>query len=131
MRFLVGFISIIILAFPLYYFFPWIWWSAILPALLMGFGLQMKGYLSFLCGLISVGLFWYLMAFWSNSLNSGLLLQKMSTILPFGSPGTTLLVVGIIGGLLGGLAMLSAKYLRDIVSGPVIAPKSKLRGKYR
>jgi hypothetical protein len=40
-------------------------------------------------------------------------------------------VVGIIGGLLGGLAMLSAKYLRDIVSGPVLAAKSKLRGKYR
>lgn len=131
MRFLIGFVLILILAFPLHYFMPWWWWSAIVPAILLGFGLQMKAYLSFLCGLLSVGLFWYLMAFWSNSLNGGILLEKMSTILPFGSPSTTLLFVGIIGGLLGGLSMLSAKYLRDIVSGPLVAPKSKNRGRYK
>lgn len=131
MRFLIGFVLILILAFPLHYFMPWWWWSAIVPAILLGFGLQMKAYLSFLCGLLSVGLFWHLMAFWSNSLNGGILLEKMSTILPFGSPSTTLLFVGIIGGLLGGLSMLSAKYLRDIVSGPLVAPKSKNRGRYK
>jgi hypothetical protein len=131
MRFLSGFILIILLALALYYFMPWWWWSAIVPAMLLGFGLQMKGYQSFLCGFLSVGLFWYSMALWSNALNGGILLEKMSRILPFGSPTMTLLVVGIIGALLGGLSMLSAKYLRDIVSGPIIAPKSKNRGKYR
>jgi hypothetical protein len=55
----------------------------------------------------------------------------MSTILPFGSPSTTLLFVSIIGGLLGGISMLSAKYLRDIVSGPLVTPKSKNRGRYK
>jgi len=131
MRFLSGFILIIILAFPLHYFMPWLWWSAIIPALLLGFGLQMKSYLSFLCGMLSVGLFWFSMAFWSNSLNGGILLEKMATILPFGSASTTLLVVGIIGGILGGLSMLSAKYLRDIISGPVVSTKSKSRGRYK
>jgi hypothetical protein len=131
MRFITGFILIIVLAFPLHYFMPWWWWSAIVPAFLLGFGLQMKGSLSFLCGFLSVGLFWYLMAFWSNALNGGILLEKMSTILPFGSASKTLIFVGIIGGLLGGLSMLSAKYLRDIISGPLTVPKSKNRGKYK
>ena len=52
MRFLIGFVFILILAFPLHYFMPWWWWSAIVPAILFGFGLQMKAYLSFLCGLL-------------------------------------------------------------------------------
>ena len=131
MRFFSGLILTILLAFPLYYFLPWLWWSAVIPAALLGFGLQMKSFLSFLCGLLSVGIFWYGMAFWSNSLNKGLLLEKMSKILPFGSPDTTLIIIGIIGGILGGLSMLSAKYLRDIVRGPAVQLTSKHRGKYK
>ena len=33
--------------------------------------------------------------------------------------------------ILGGLSMLSAKLLRDLVSGPIKKPSKKGRGKYR
>lgn len=131
MRFISGFILILLIAFPLHYFLPWWWWSAIVPAFILGLGLQMKGIFSFLCGLLAVGLFWFGMAYWSNSLNGGILLEKMSSILPFGSPNATLIGVGVLGGLLGGLAMLSGKYLRDIVSGPALNGSSKQRRKSR
>jgi hypothetical protein len=131
MRFATGFILIIVLAFPLYYFMPWWWWSAVIPAALLGFGLQMNSFLSFLCGLLSIGLFWLGMAYWSNASNDGVLLAKLSSLLPFGSATATLIGVAVLGGILGGLAMLSAKLLRDIVTGPIVPPTVKGRGKYK
>jgi len=110
---------------------PWWWWSAIIPAALLGFGLQMNSLVSFLCGLLSIGLFWLSMAYWSSALNNGILLEKLSTLLPFGSATGTLIGVAILGGLLGGLAMLSAKLLRDILTGSIVPPSVKGRGKFK
>jgi hypothetical protein len=131
MRFITGLLLNILIALPLHYFLPWLWWSAIIPVFVLGFGLQMNGFLSFLCGLLSVGLFWGGMAYWSNALNNGALLEKMSTILPFGSAMGTLIGVTVLGAILGALAMLSGKFLRDIITGPLIAPSTKSRGKYK
>jgi hypothetical protein len=131
MRFISGLLFILTLSFPLYYFLPWCWWSAVIPAFLIGFGLQMKGVESFLCGFISLGLFWFSMAYWSNSLNDSELLNKMSTLLPFGSAGSTFIAITIIGGLLGGLATMSGQFLRDIISGAPTTSKKRFRGRFK
>lgn len=131
MRFITGLILTTLLASILHYFLPWIWWSALIPAIILGFALQMKSIISFLCGFIAIGGFWLGMAYWTNVNNEAVLLKKMSTVLPFGSENATLIGVALLGGILGGLAMLSAKYLRDIVSGPAASSKSKNRGKYK
>ena len=125
MRFLTGLLLNLFFAFILYWLLPWIWWSAIIPALIFGFGLQMKSWLSFLCGFLSVGLFWGMMSFWLSYTNNFILLEKMDSLLPFGSTNGTLIAVSMLGAILGGLAMLSSKQLRDIISGPVVKSKNK------
>ncbi len=125
MRFLSGLLLNLIFAFILYWLLPWLWWSAIIPALIFGFGLQMKSWLSFLCGFLSVGLFWGIMSLWLRYSNNFILLEKIDSLLPFGSTNGTLIAVSILGAILGGLGMLSAKQLRDIISGPVVKSKNK------
>jgi hypothetical protein len=125
MRFLSGLLLNLIFAFILYWLLPWLWWSAIIPALIFGFGLQMKSWLSFLCGFLSVGLFWGIMSLWLSYSNNFILLEKIDSLLPFGSSNGTLIAVSILGAILGGLGMLSAKQLRDIISGPVVKSKNK------
>jgi hypothetical protein len=125
MRFLSGLLLNLIFAFILYWLLPWLWWSAIIPALILGFGLQMKSWLSFLCGFLSVGLFWGIMSLWLSYSNNFILLEKIDSLLPFGSTNGTLIAVSILGAILGGLGMLSAKQLRDIISGPVVKSKNK------
>jgi hypothetical protein len=125
MRFLSGLLLNLIFAFILYWLLPWLWWSAIIPALIFGFGLQMKSWLSFLCGFLSVGLFWGIMSLWLSYSNNFILLEKIDSLLPFGSTNGTLIAVSILGAILGGLGMLSAKQLRDIISGPVVKSKNK------
>jgi hypothetical protein len=131
MRFISGLLFIILFSFMFYYFMPWWWWSAVVPAFIFGFALQLKPVESFACGLLAVGLFWFSMAYWSNYLNNSELLSKMSTLLPFGSANAIFIAISIIGGLLGGLAMQSGQFLRDLISGTPATSKKRYRGRFK
>lgn len=131
MRFFIGLLLIILLTFPFYYFLPDWWWSGVVIVAIAGFALQIQSILSFLCGGLALGLFYGGMAYWSDAINNSMLSTKMAQVIPVGSGQNLLIAVVLIYFILGSLAMLSAKLLRDIVSGPVTKPTKKHRGKYR
>ncbi len=113
MRFFIGFILLSLIQFALYYLLPWWWWGGVLAAAFLSFGLQLPSWQSFLCGLLSVGLFWGGMAYWSDAVNGSMFSAKMAEVIP----ANLLLITTLLGALLGSMSMLSGKLLRDIVSG--------------
>lgn len=129
MRFLTGLLLTALLSFLFYLISPSWWWAPAFFAAIVGFGLQQNGLTSFGTGFLSVFTLWLLLLFLKNNRNAGLLLQKMKGVLklPFESDINTLLVIAAIGGLLGGLSMVSGKLLRDVVSGPVKPTQKKSR----
>ena len=131
MRFFAGLLLIMLINFPFYYFLPDWWWGAAIVAAVIGFGLQLNSYLSFLCGGLALGIFYGAMAYWSDAINGSMLSEKMAQVIPVGSGQNLLIAVILIYFILGGLSMLSAKLLRDLVSGPIKKPSKKGRGKYR
>lgn len=130
MRFITGFFLILLLSFIFYYFTPAWWWAPVVIGALVGFSLQLHSVLSFLYGFLSIGLFWAAMIYWQDSLNTVELSSKMAKIIGVGSPFYLLIIAAVLGGLITGLATLSGKLLRDIVSDP-IKPKKQKRGKQR
>lgn len=101
------------------------WWGLALVAALVGFALHEHGGLSFLSGFLGGALFFGLYAYYLDSANQGQLSGMMTTVLQFDPFWPTV----VLGGLLGGLGMLTGKYTHDVFLGEQKTPK--YRGKYR
>jgi hypothetical protein len=101
------------------------WWGIVLIAVIVGFAVQIHGGLSFLSGLIGGALFFGVYAYLLDSANASQLSDMMGQVLPFNVFWVTI----AIGGLLGGLGMLTGKYARDAFLGEQSKPK--YRGRYR
>jgi len=106
--------------------FPW--WSLAVVAFALGFLLARSGKVAFWAAFGGVGLSWLLPALWLSSRNDGLLAQRMANLLPLGgSAGTMVLVTGVLGALVGGLAALAGQWLRVAVQGPAVVEPSAAR----
>ncbi len=127
MRFLVGFVLVVLLSVLTAWLTPW-WWAVVFYAALLGFALQMKDGLSFLCGFLAAFSFWGVSMYWQNAANEGMLLDKIKGVLGINISSDLyfILMVAAIGGLLAGLGMLSAKLLRDLITGSA-QPEDKRR----
>lgn len=101
------------------------WWGIALVAIIVGFAVQIHGGLSFLSGLIGGALFFGVYAYLLDSANGSQLSGMMEEVLLFNPFWATI----AIGGLLGGLGMLTGKYARDAFLGEQTKPK--YRGRYR
>ncbi|HTQ65488.1 MAG TPA: hypothetical protein VMI12_11875 [Puia sp.] len=92
------------------------WWGIALAAFLIGLVIPQKPFYSFLSGFIGVFLLWEILAWWQDSKNNGILSQKIAQILPLGGSTVLLiLITSLIGALIGGLAALTASYLRRLI----------------
>lgn len=100
------------------------WWGLIVIAAVVGFGLQLHGFQSFFSGLLAGGLFFGIYAYFLDYANQSQLSSKMAELLKF----DPLIPTIIIGALLGGLGMLTGKYIRDLILGE--QKKDRYRGKY-
>ncbi|MFZ1264458.1 MAG: hypothetical protein WAT34_13190, partial [Chitinophagaceae bacterium] len=59
-------------------------------------------------------LLWAGLAWWIDMKNNGVLSKKIATVLPLGGNSLVLiLVTGIIGGLVAGMAAMSGSFLRS------------------
>jgi hypothetical protein len=111
MKFLVAIVLTALLAFISGLFLPW--WGIAITSLLVAAIIHQKGGKAFLSGFLGVFLLWAGLAWWIDMQNNGVLSKKIAAVLPLGGNSIVLiLVTGLIGGLVAGLAAMSGSYLR-------------------
>lgn len=96
---------ILITAFLLNLFLPW--WSIAIPGLIFGYMFKQKGLASFAWGFLALFLLWGGQALYIHFANDGILSTRIATMLGVGSPYLVILITGVLGGLVSGLATLT------------------------
>jgi len=90
------------------------WWFFGVVAFLVAILIHQKGYKAFLAGFLALFILWFVLAFWIDLANEGVLSLKIASILPLGGSNWVLMIVtACIGGLVAGFAALSGSYLRS------------------
>lgn len=102
-------VLIAITAFLLNLFLPW--WSIALPGVLLGYLFKQKGAASFGWGFLALFVLWGGQALYIHFANDGILSTRIAEMLGVGSPFLVILITGILGGLVSGLATLSGSLL--------------------
>jgi len=92
------------------------WWGIAIAAFLVSAAIHQKPAFSFLSGFLGVFLLWEVLAWWIDNKNSGILSQKMASILGLGSSSLLLIIItSLIGALVAGFAALAGSYFRRII----------------
>ncbi len=111
MKFLVAILLTALLAFISGLFLPW--WCIAITSLLVAVLVHQKAGKAFLSGLLGVFILWAGLAWWIDMKNNGVLSKKIASVLPLGGNSLVLiLVTGLIGGLVAGMAAMSGSFLR-------------------
>jgi len=107
MKFILTLITIAAAAAFAQLYFPW--WVITIVCFLIGGIAGMKGFGSFLTGFLAIGLLWGAYAFYLDMETAGIMSGRMAEVLPIENINGQLLVVitGVIGGLVGGMATLT------------------------
>lgn len=100
------------------------WWGIVLIALIVGFIAQIHGGLSFLSGFFGGALFFGAYTYYLDTMNEKILSTMMAEVLKF----DPFLPTVLIGAVLGGMGMITGKYLRDSLFGE--KKVVRYRGKY-
>ena len=112
MKFLVATVLTALLAFISGLFLPW--WGIAITSLLVAVLVHQKTGKAFLSGLLGVFILWAGLAWWIDMKNNGVLSKKIASVLPLGGSSLVLiLVTGLIGGLVAGMAAMSGSFLRS------------------
>ncbi len=89
------------------------WWSFAISSLIVSVAIHQRPGKAFLAGFLGLFLLWAGLALVKDAANEHILSAKVATILPLsGSYLLLILVTGIVGGLVSGLAALTGSYLR-------------------
>lgn len=105
MKFAAHIIAVIVISLMLQSFLPW--WTMAVGAFATGLFFRQSGFMSFLAGLLGVGLLWFAMADYLHLSTDGILSEKIAAIFPTKTVGALLVVTGLIGGLVGGFASMT------------------------
>jgi hypothetical protein len=90
------------------------WWFFAVVAFLVAALIHQKGYKAFFAGFLALFILWFVLAFWMDFANEGVLSVKIASILSLdGSKWMLMIVTAFIGGLIAGFAALSGSYLRS------------------
>ena len=90
------------------------WWFFAIVAFLIAVLIHQRGFKAFFAGFLALFILWFVLAFWMDFANEGVLSLKIASILPLGGSKWVLMIVtGLIGGLIAGFAALSGSYLRS------------------
>lgn len=111
MKFLVATLLTALLALISGMFLPW--WAMVVTSCLVAVLVHQKAGKSFLAGFTGLFLLWAGLAWWIDMRNNSILSKKIAQVLPLGGNVILLiLVTGIIGGLVAGMAAMSGSFLR-------------------
>ncbi len=114
MKFLSALLLTALLAFAsgLYGILPW--WGFAVTSFIVAMAVHQKAGKAFLAGFAGLFLLWSILAFLIDRANEHILATKVAAILPLGgSYWILILLTGLIGGLVSGLAALTGSYLRQ------------------
>jgi len=91
-----------------------IWWLPALAALVIGFLMKDQSAMTaFALGFLGLFLLWAIWSAYSNSLNDGILASKIGVLFNGLSGVSLILITALGGGLLGGMASLTGKYVQQ------------------
>lgn len=111
MKFFISILLIALLSYCCGVYFPW--WTIAVVGFIVLLLLPQPPASAFLSGFIAVFLLWTVLAALISTANGGILAGRIGLLLGIGkSPVALALITGVIGGLVTGLAALSAAYLR-------------------
>ena len=89
------------------------WWSFAITSLLVALAVHQKPGKSFLSGFLGLFLLWAVLAFMKDTANEHVLSAKVAQLLLKNSSSIAIiLLTGVVGGLVSGLAALTGSYLR-------------------
>ncbi len=83
------------------------WWGIAITGFVLGFQLKPEPGKGFGIGFLALFLLWGGQALYIHVANNGILSTRIADMLGVGSPYLVILITGIIGGLVSGLAVLS------------------------
>lgn len=90
------------------------WYSFVFTNALIAIVIPQAPWKSFLSGAVGVGLLWFVLAYLTNQDNASLLATKVAQIIHLkGSVNALLGLTGFVGFIIGGMASLSAAYIRS------------------
>ncbi len=113
MKFLLSFLLIAVISFIACIYFPW--WSITLVALLAIVLVPQRPLSAFLAGFLALFVLWSSLAYYISMKNDNILAHKVSLlILKSDSPVSLVLLTGLIGGIVAGLAALAGSFLRKV-----------------
>ncbi|MEX0720179.1 MAG: hypothetical protein WD059_05895 [Balneolaceae bacterium] len=101
---------IIVTAWLLNLFFPW--WIIAVPGLIFGYLINEKPAASFGWGFLALFLLWGGQALYIHFANDGILSSRIAEMFSVGSPFFVILITGILGGLVSGLAALTGSLFK-------------------
>jgi hypothetical protein len=107
--------AIFVLGFAAQSFLPW--WSIAVVAFLVGVWQSESALKSFTYGTAAVTLLWLIYAGYQNQQNGGLISEAMAQMLGGAISGTQLMIVtGLIGGIVGGVAAMTGTFFRQVLA---------------
>ncbi|MCP9291386.1 hypothetical protein [Gracilimonas sediminicola] len=104
-------ILILITAFLLNLFLPW--WSIAIPGLVFGWWFNEKAGPSFVFGFVALFILWGGQALYVHFANDAILSTRIAEMLQVGSPLVVVLITGVLGGLVSGLATLTGALVQN------------------
>ncbi len=114
MKFILSVLFTILLGYMFYLYAQDLpWWTVVFAGFLGGALFPVSSMSSWFAGFLGIFLLWFLLAYSIDSGNASLLSLKMSTILPFGSPGMTMFAGAVLGGIVSGFGALTGSFLRS------------------
>jgi len=104
------FLIILVLSFVCSYFLPW--WFVALIAFVAAYFFSKKPGKAFMAGFFAVFLAWSLLALFKSIPNDNILATRVAHLTQLPNWILLLIVTGLIGGLVGGMAALSGAMVR-------------------
>lgn len=112
MRFFLSTLLIAVLSFLIAIYLMLPWWSFALIAFIITLVIPNTLWRSFFSGFLAIFSLWALLALWINIKNEGLLTGKIAALFGLeGAGGLMVIISAFIGGLIAGLASMSAAAL--------------------
>lgn len=114
MKYFIFIITIIVLGYATHLFLPW--WTIVVIAGFVGVFTEYSGIRAFVLGFLSVALLWGLYAAFVNYQNEGIIANRLGALFGNMSPASLILITSLIGGLLGGLGVLTGNQGRKLIT---------------